>query len=139
MIKAVSALRLAVADVERSLAFYKMLGFQEVPTEGDAREVRSNWFRIRLESRQSKSGSVGLRVCISVDDVETFAAHLATTSKPIAKPRERAPNWSLPTPTGTPCCFSRPKARPRKARSPTKRQPRRHYHIPRFAGELRLS
>ena len=54
-----------------------MLGFQEVPTEGDAREVRSNWFRIRLESRQSKSGSVGLRVCISVDDVETFAAHLA--------------------------------------------------------------
>ena len=50
MIKAVSALRLAVADVERSLAFYKMLGFQEVPTEGAAREVRSNWFRIRLEA-----------------------------------------------------------------------------------------
>ena len=80
MIKAVSALRLAVADVERSLAFYKMLGFLEVPTEGNAREVRSNWFRIRLESRQSKPGSVGLRVCISVDDVETFAAHLARHS-----------------------------------------------------------
>ena len=77
VIKAVSALRLAVADVERSLAFYKMLGFREVPTEGAAREVRSNWFRIRLEGRQSKPGSVGLRVCISVDDVETFGAHLA--------------------------------------------------------------
>lgn len=77
MIKAVSALRLAVADVERSLAFYKMLGFQEVPMEGPAREVRSNWFRIRLESRKSKRGSAGLRVCISADDVEELAAHLA--------------------------------------------------------------
>ena len=41
------------------------------------REVRSNWFRIRLEDRQSKRGSVGLRVCISIDDVEAFAAQLA--------------------------------------------------------------
>src|SRR5207247_11189400 len=55
-----------------------MLGFQEVPMEGAAREVRSNWFRIRLQGRKSKRGSVGLRVCISVDDVETFAAHLAS-------------------------------------------------------------
>jgi len=78
VIKAVSALRLAVADVERSLAFYKMLGFQEVPAVGGTvREVRSNWFRIRLEDRQSKRGSVGLRVCISIDDVEAFAAQLA--------------------------------------------------------------
>jgi len=77
VIKAVSALRLAVADVDRSLAFYKMLGFQVVPMEGPAREVRSNWFRIRLESRQSQRGSAGLRVCISVDDVDEVAAHLA--------------------------------------------------------------
>jgi len=78
VIKAVSALRLAVADVDRSLAFYKMLGFQEVPMEGPAREVRSNWFRIRLESRKSQRGSAGLRVCISVDDVDELAAHLAS-------------------------------------------------------------
>jgi len=77
VIKAVSALRLAVADVDRSLAFYTMLGFQTVPTEGAAREVRSNWFRIRLESRKSQRGSVGLRVCISVDDVDELAAYLA--------------------------------------------------------------
>jgi len=77
VIKAVSALRLAVADVDRSLAFYTMLGFQKVPTEGAAREVRSNWFRIRLENRKSQRGSAGLRVCISVDDVDEFAAHLA--------------------------------------------------------------
>ena len=77
MIKAVSALRLAVADVDRSLAFYKMLGFQVVPMDGAAREVRSNWFRIRLESRKSQRGSSGLRVCISVDDVDEVAAHLA--------------------------------------------------------------
>jgi catechol 2,3-dioxygenase-like lactoylglutathione lyase family enzyme len=77
VIKAVSALRLAVADVDQSLAFYKMLGFQEVPAEGPSREVRSNWFRIRLESRKSERGSVGLRVCISVEDVDEFAANLA--------------------------------------------------------------
>ncbi len=88
MIKAVSALRLAVADVDRSLAFYTMLGFQNVPTEGPAREVRSNWFRIRLESRQSPRGSEGLRVCISIDDVDEFAAHLA--SKGIEARREAA-------------------------------------------------
>ena len=88
MIKAVSALRLAVADVDRSLAFYKMLGFQEVPMEGPAREVRSNWFRIRLESRKSQHGSAGLRVCISVDDVEELAADLA--SKGVEARREPA-------------------------------------------------
>jgi len=88
VIKAVSALRLAVADVDRSLAFYKMLGFQEVPMEGPAREVRSNWFRIRLESRKSQRGSAGLRVCISVDDVDELAAHLA--SKGVEARREAA-------------------------------------------------
>jgi len=45
---------------------------------GAAREVRSNWFRIRLESRKSQRGSEGLRVCISVDDVDELAAHLAS-------------------------------------------------------------
>ena len=70
MIKAVSALRLAVADVERSLDFYKTLGLQVIPGEGPPREVRSNWFRIRLESRNSSRGSTGLRVCMSVDDIE---------------------------------------------------------------------
>jgi len=88
VIKAVSALRLAVADVDRSLAFYTMLGFQEVPTEGPAREVRSNWFRIRLENRKSQRGSVGLRVCISVDDVDELATHLA--SKGVKARREPA-------------------------------------------------
>ena len=76
MIKAISALRLAVADVERSLDFYKALGFQEIPGDGPSREVRSNWFRIRFESRKSARGSAGLRVCISVDDIEAYAAHL---------------------------------------------------------------
>jgi len=88
VIKAVSALRLAVADVDRSLTFYTMLGFQEVPTEGPAREVRSNLFRIRLENRKSQRGSVGLRVCISVDDVDELATHLA--SKGVKARREPA-------------------------------------------------
>ena len=88
MIKAVSALRLAVADVERSLDFYKTLGFQEIPGDGPAREVRSNWFRIRLESRESSRGSAGLRICISVDDIEAYAAHLE--SNDISLSREPA-------------------------------------------------
>ena len=88
MIKAVSALRLSVADVERSLDFYKALGFQEIPSDGPTREVRSNWFRIRLESRESARGSVGLRICISVDEIEAYAAHLE--SKGIAMSREAA-------------------------------------------------
>lgn len=88
MIKAVSALRLAVADVERSLDFYKTLGFQEIPGDGPAREVRSNWFRIRLESRESARGSAGLRICISVDDIEAYAADLE--SKHIRVAREAA-------------------------------------------------
>ena len=65
-----------------------MLGFQTVPTEGSAREVRSNWFRIRLEPRKSQRGSAGLRVCISVDDVDEFAAYLA--SKGVEAVREPA-------------------------------------------------
>ncbi len=77
MIKAVSALRLAVADVPRSLEFYKSLGFLEVPGEGPSREVRSNWFRIRLESRESLRGNAALRICISVDDIGAYAEHLA--------------------------------------------------------------
>jgi len=88
VIKAVSALRLAVADVDRSHAFYTMLGFQDVPTQGPAREVRSNWFRIRLENRKSQRGSAGLRVCISVDDVDEVAKHLA--SKGVEMRREPA-------------------------------------------------
>jgi catechol 2,3-dioxygenase-like lactoylglutathione lyase family enzyme len=88
VIKAVSSLRLAVADVERSLDFYNKLGFLEVPGDGPAREVRSNWFRIRLEKRQSPRGSAGLRVCMSVDDIETYAAHLE--SKGIQMSREPA-------------------------------------------------
>ena len=88
MIKAVSALRLAVANVERSLNFYKQLGFQEIPGDGPAREVRSNWFRIRLEKRESERGSTGLRVCISVDDADDYAKHLK--SKRIRISREAA-------------------------------------------------
>ncbi len=88
MIKAVSALRLAVADVERSLDFYKTLGFQEIPSDGPTREVRSNWFRIRLESGESARGSAGLRICISVDEINAYAAHLA--SKGIRPSRETA-------------------------------------------------
>jgi catechol 2,3-dioxygenase-like lactoylglutathione lyase family enzyme len=78
-IKAVSALRIAVADVERSLDFYKTLGFLEIPGSGPSREVRSNWFRMRLESRESSRGSEGLRICISVDDVDAYAAHLESS------------------------------------------------------------
>lgn len=85
MIKAVSALRLAVADVESSLDFYKSLGFQEIPSGGPTREVRSNWFRIRFESRKSARGSVGLRICISVDEIEAYAAHLESTGIPMSR------------------------------------------------------
>jgi catechol 2,3-dioxygenase-like lactoylglutathione lyase family enzyme len=88
VIKAVSALRLAVADVERSLDFYRTLGFLEIPGDGPTREVRSNWFRIRLESRESARGSVGLRICISVDNIEDYATHLE--SKGIRTSRETA-------------------------------------------------
>lgn len=76
MIKAVSALRLAVTDIDRSVAFYKKLGFQEIPGEGPAREVRSNWFRIRFEKRGAARGNAGLRICVSVDDVDDYAAQL---------------------------------------------------------------
>lgn len=85
VIKAVSALRLAVADVERSLDFYKTLGFQEIPGEGSTREVRSNWFRIRLENREPARGSEGLRICISVDDVNGYAAHLESNGIRVAR------------------------------------------------------
>ena len=88
MIKAVSALRLAVADVERSLDFYKALGFQEIPGDGPTREVRSNWFRIRLESRDSARGSAGVRICISVDDINAYGEHLE--SRGIRPSRETA-------------------------------------------------
>ena len=88
MIKAVSALRLAVADVDRSLEFYKKLGFQEIPGDGAWREVRSNWFRIRLENRRATRGSAGLRICISVDDIDAYAKQLK--SKRIELSREAA-------------------------------------------------
>ena len=77
MIKAVSALRLAVADVEKSLDFYKRIGFLEIPGDGPAREVRSNWFRIRLEPRGGQRGSTGVRICVSVDDVDAYAEQLS--------------------------------------------------------------
>lgn len=84
MIKAVSALRLAVTDVNRSLAFYKKLGFLEVPGTGPAREVRSNWFRIRFEKRGSARGNAGLRICISVDDVDQYASQLKRQRIPMS-------------------------------------------------------
>lgn len=84
MIKAVSALRLAVADVDRSLAFYKKLGFLEVPGTGPEREVRSNWFRIRFEKRGSTRGNSGLRICISVDDVDEYATQLKRQRIPMS-------------------------------------------------------
>jgi hypothetical protein len=76
MIKAVSALRLAVADVGHSLDFYKTLGFLEIPGDGPTREVRSNWFRIRLERRPAELGTAGVRICMSVDDIDAYAAYL---------------------------------------------------------------
>jgi catechol 2,3-dioxygenase-like lactoylglutathione lyase family enzyme len=76
VIKAISALRLAVADVDRSLEFYKKLGFQEIPGDGPSREVRSNWFRIRFEKRTAKRGSDGVRICMSVDDVDAYGKEL---------------------------------------------------------------
>jgi catechol 2,3-dioxygenase-like lactoylglutathione lyase family enzyme len=85
VIKAVSALRLAVADVERSLVFYRELGFQEIPNDGAIREVRSNWFRIRFENREPARGSAGLRICISVDDVQAYAAHLESKGVPLTR------------------------------------------------------
>jgi catechol 2,3-dioxygenase-like lactoylglutathione lyase family enzyme len=88
VIKAVSAVRLAVSDVGRSLDFYKTLGFQEIPGDGPAREVRSNWFRIRLESRESALGSAGVRICMSVEDIGAYAAHLE--GKGIRMTREAA-------------------------------------------------
>jgi catechol 2,3-dioxygenase-like lactoylglutathione lyase family enzyme len=88
VIKAVSALRLAVADLERSLDFYKGLGFLEIAGDGPSREVRSNWFRIRLESRESARGSAGLRICVSVDEIDAYAAHLE--SEGIRTSRETA-------------------------------------------------
>jgi len=88
VIKAVSALRLAVADVARSLDFYRTLGFLEIPGDGPTREVRSNWFRIRLESRESARGGAGLRICVSVDDLEDYATRLE--SKGIRTSRETA-------------------------------------------------
>ena len=88
MIKAISALRLAVADVARSVDFYKRLGFIEVPGGGPSREVRSNWFRIRLEPRRAQRGSSGVRICISVDDVETYAKHLASIGVEMSRETE---------------------------------------------------
>lgn len=88
MIKAVSALRLAVSNVDKSLQFYKKLGFLEIPGDGPSREVRSNWFRIRLELRAAARGSEGVRICISVDDVDAYAAELK--SKGIKGTREPA-------------------------------------------------
>jgi catechol 2,3-dioxygenase-like lactoylglutathione lyase family enzyme len=71
--------------VGRSLDFYKTLGFLEIPGDGPAREVRSNWFRIRLENRDSARGSAGLRVCISVDDVGEYAALLESKGIPMTR------------------------------------------------------
>ena len=85
VIKAVSALRLAVADVERSVDFYKGLGFQVIPNDGPTREVRSNWFRIRFESRESVRGSAGLRICVSVDEIEAYAALLESKGIPMSR------------------------------------------------------
>jgi len=76
MIKAVSALRLAVSDIPRSVEFYKRLGFIEIPGEGPFREVRSNWFRIRFEPREADRGGSGLQICLSVDDLDACAKKL---------------------------------------------------------------
>jgi catechol 2,3-dioxygenase-like lactoylglutathione lyase family enzyme len=93
MIKAVSALRLAVADPPRSVEFYKTLGFLEIPGDGPSREVRSNWFRIRFEKREAERGSAGVRICLSVDDIDACAATLEAngirpTREPAGKSQE---------------------------------------------------
>ena len=57
MIKSVSALLFYVADVDRTLAFYQELGFQQIKSGSDRREVRLNWFRLKFVDRKSASGS----------------------------------------------------------------------------------
>ncbi len=48
VIKAVSALRLAVADVQRSLAFYEKLGFTELPGDGGEASHRPKGERLNM-------------------------------------------------------------------------------------------
>lgn len=124
MIKAVSALRLAVADVDRSLAFYEMLGFQKVPADGPTREVRSNWFRIRLEKRTSQRGSQGLRVCISVDDIDELGAHLASNGvKAVKEPAGKSVELVVTDPDGYTLLFFQTKGAAQKSEASHRARP----------------
>lgn len=124
MIKAVSALRLAVADVDRSLDFYKRLGFQEVPGDTPWREVRSNWFRIRLESRPAERGSAGLRICISVDDVDAYAAHLKSSRIQISRePAGKSEELVITDPDGYSLLFFATKGAAQKSEASHRARP----------------
>jgi catechol 2,3-dioxygenase-like lactoylglutathione lyase family enzyme len=70
MIKSLASLVLQVADVDRSSRFYQDLGFLESKADGNSREVRMNWFKVRFEPADgATTGGAGIQIGLSVDDL----------------------------------------------------------------------
>ena len=81
MIKSVASLTLHVSDPERSEKFYRELGFLESKPSQEGREVRLNWFRIRLVPMKKLGGpgftrGAGIHICVSVDDLDDLRKKL---------------------------------------------------------------
>ena len=115
MIKSLSSLVLHVSNVERSADFYRELGFQDAKTDGEARELRINWFKVRFEPMKKLGGpgytrGAGIHIGLSVDDLAATKKKLeALGLEPSQQGNDKSGNLLVADPDGFQLLFYRAK------------------------------
>jgi catechol 2,3-dioxygenase-like lactoylglutathione lyase family enzyme len=98
-IKSVSGLTCYVKDLEETVAFYEMLGFETKKKEPDHATLYSNWFWmdfLAIDKNERTNGAdlgnkgAGVLIYLSVDDVDEFHKELlAKGFKPASEPQNQ--------------------------------------------------
>jgi predicted lactoylglutathione lyase len=96
-IKSVSGICCYVKDLQKSAAFYTLLGFEIRKKEESQITIYSNWFWIELKKKEKSENPVkGILIYLSVEDVDEFYSYLLKKGiKPVSEPQNRGINREL--------------------------------------------
>ena len=79
MVLSVARVIVSVSSLERSLAFYEVLGFAQFWSNADVARLRSgSGVELMLHERGAEGSDLGLAVSFVVDDVDAMAAAAAS-------------------------------------------------------------